>query len=93
MATVEGASDILARVKQELEGTPYACSSLRPLTGGTCNFIYHGILHRPLPDGTREIAIKHGEGYVASHPEFHLSTSRCVRQDLTMPMCSEWCLV
>ena len=78
----EGADGILVAVKRELATTPYACSSLRPLTGGTCNFIYHGVLNQPLSDGTREVVIKHGEGFVASHPGFRLTTSRCVGQDL-----------
>lgn len=76
----ESSDDILAKVKQELDGTKYACSSLRPLTGGTCNFIYHGVLRQALPEGTQEVLIKHGEGYVASHPGFKLTTARCVRR-------------
>lgn len=78
MAT-ESADAILARVKRELDGTPYACSSLRPLTGGNCNFIFHGVLCQSLPQGSREVLIKHGEDYVASQPDFKLTTSRCVR--------------
>lgn len=73
----ESADAILAKVKQELDGTKYACSSLKPLTGGTCNFIYHGVLRHALPEGTQEVLIKHGEGYVASHPGFKLTTARC----------------
>jgi hypothetical protein len=85
MAT-ESANDISARVRHELDGTPYACSSLTPLTGGTCNFIYHGILEQSLSEATEEILVKHGEGYVASHPGFKLTTSRCVSQALTLSL-------
>jgi hypothetical protein len=70
---------ITSKVTQELEGTEYACTSLIPLTGGTCNFIFRGTLRQPLPDGTREVVIKHGEDYVALHPSFRLTTARCVR--------------
>jgi len=73
-----GDDAIQTKVKQELDGTPYACSSLRPLAGGSTNFIYHGILVRPLSDDTREVVVKHGEGYVGSFPDFKLPTSRCV---------------
>jgi hypothetical protein len=84
---------VLERVKQGLDGTPYACSSLRPLTGGNCNFIYRGVLRQALPDGTREVLVKHGEGYVASAPEFRITTARCVRRDLSAkrPLVPEAC--
>lgn len=65
-------------ILQELSSTQYACSSLEPLSGGTANFIFRGALSTALPDGTREVAIKHGEGYVASSPGFQLPTARCV---------------
>lgn len=69
---------ISAAVWDELDGTQYACAELKPLTGGTANFIFRGVLSKPLQDGTMEVVVKHGEGYVASHPDFKLSTSRCV---------------
>ncbi len=65
-------------VLQELSATPYACSSLKKLSGGNANFIFKGTLVNPLPDGTTEVAIKHGEGYVASMPDFRVPTTRCV---------------
>ncbi|KAB5557962.1 kinase-like domain-containing protein [Coniochaeta sp. 2T2.1] len=87
-------------VEQELDGTPYACSSLRPLAGGNCNFIYHGVLLHPLPDGTREVVVKHGEDYVGSFPDFKVPTSRCqIEEDCLSalsglpPVSSESCVI
>ena len=67
-------------ILQELSSTSYACSSLEALSGGTANFIFKGVLANPLPDGTTQVAIKHGEGYIASNPDWQLSTGRCVCQ-------------
>ena len=71
-------AEMEASVKAELEGTVYAASSLQPLTGGTANFIFHVKLRNPLPDGTTDVVVKHGEGYVAQNPIFTLTVSRCV---------------
>lgn len=72
------ADEIASQVKQELGQTAFACTSLTPLSGGNANFIFRGKLQKPLDDGTAEIAIKHGEGFVALSPALKLSTSRCV---------------
>lgn len=72
--TVKLSEDVL----RELGSTEYACSSLKPLSGGTANFIFRGTLTKPLSDGTREVAVKHGEGFVASMPDFQIPTTRCV---------------
>lgn len=72
------ADEILSRVTQELGPTGFACTSLTPLSGGTANFIFSGKLQKPLDDGTAEIVVKHGEGFVAQFPSLKLSTSRCV---------------
>ncbi|KAK1827826.1 kinase-like domain-containing protein [Podospora conica] len=64
-------------ILDELRGTKYACSSLTPLSGGNANFIFKGVLEKPLEDGTTEVAIKHGQGYVASNPAFGITTDRC----------------
>lgn len=78
MAEIDGMEAILSAVRAELASTRYACTQLEPLTGGTSNFVFCGLLSEPLQDGTREVLIKHGEGYVASHPSFKITTSRCV---------------
>ncbi|KAH6841130.1 kinase-like domain-containing protein [Chaetomium sp. MPI-CAGE-AT-0009] len=64
-------------VLQSLSSTDYACSSLTPLSGGMANFIFKGTLTKPLPDGTKEVAVKHGEDYLAAIPAFLLPTTRC----------------
>lgn len=72
------ADEISYRVASELGPTRFACTSLAPLSGGTANFIFRGKLQKPLDDGTAEIVVKHGEGFVAQSPALKLSTSRCV---------------
>jgi hypothetical protein len=74
--------EIKSKVLKDLEHTPFAASSLRMLSGGTANFIYHASLKTSLPDGTRDVLIKHGEAYIANSPSFKLTLFRCVRQQL-----------
>ncbi|KAK0646114.1 kinase-like domain-containing protein [Cercophora newfieldiana] len=64
-------------IQKELSNTSYACSSLKLLSGGTANFIFKGFLTHPLEDGNQEVVVKHGEGYIASMPDFKIPTSRC----------------
>ncbi|KAI9376682.1 kinase-like domain-containing protein [Aspergillus egyptiacus] len=64
-------------VAQELSSTPYACTSLERLSGGTANFVYRGILSQPLNDGTKTVLIKHAEDYIATNKDFKLSAKRC----------------
>ncbi|KAL4784576.1 kinase-like domain-containing protein [Aspergillus varians] len=77
-----------ARVKdavaKELSGTPFACSSLTQLSGGTANFLYRGLLSQPLPDGTTTIIVKHAENYLASNAEFKLSAKRCLVEEFAL---------
>ncbi|ATY60933.1 kinase-like domain [Cordyceps militaris] len=71
------AAEIQAAVQNELADTPYAATSLRALSGGNANFIYHAKLQAPLPDGRCDVVVKHGEGYVATSPEFAITVARC----------------
>ena len=73
------AGEIKSRTLEWLNDTQFAADSIEPLTGGTANFIYRAHLRQPLDDGTAEVVIKHGEGFVANTPAFEISTNRCVR--------------
>ncbi|KAI0013970.1 kinase-like domain-containing protein [Xylariaceae sp. FL0662B] len=69
--------EIKSKVLHTLKGTSFAVSTLEPLTGGTGNFIYRGTLLKALEDDTKEILVKHSEGYVANSPSFKLTLCRC----------------
>ncbi|KXJ94489.1 kinase-like domain-containing protein [Microdochium bolleyi] len=77
MATPQARSEVEALVRKVLDPTPYAPADLVELSGGTANFIYRATLRTPLPDGTCEVLIKHGEDYVKNSPGLKLATSRC----------------
>ncbi|KAF7595174.1 hypothetical protein BBP40_007141 [Aspergillus hancockii] len=68
-------------ILSELSTTPYACSSIEKLSGGTANFVFRGTLLRPLSDGTTTVVIKHTEDYVASNRDFKLSAERCLIEE------------
>ncbi|KAL6883201.1 kinase-like domain-containing protein [Trichoderma longibrachiatum] len=80
-------------VRRELDGTGYAISSLEPLTGGTANFIYHARLQKPLPDGSADVVLKHGEAYVAQHPDFKLQMVRCDIEEESLRLLSNFSTV
>ena len=75
------------RVLQELSETPYACSSLTQLTGGTANFVYRGTLAQPLPtlngSTAKSIIVKHSTDFAATNRDFPLDVTRCVTMTLT----------
>lgn len=65
----------------ELErlGTGYPCSSLTPLSGGSTNLVYRGILETP--NSARDTVIfKFTAGVLAIDPSFEIDASRCVRR-------------
>ncbi|KAL4955564.1 kinase-like domain-containing protein [Aspergillus filifer] len=78
------ASEVQKSVEQDLANTPYACSKLSQLSGGTANFVYRGLLSNPLPDGTSTVILKHAEKYLASNEEFRLSAKRCMVEEFAL---------
>lgn len=71
---------ITSQILDELLSTPYACSSLSRLSGGTANFVYRGTLRVPLcdPAGTSTVILKHAEEFLAGFKDFKLTADRCV---------------
>jgi hypothetical protein len=69
---------IATKVLADLKDSPYACTSLVRLSGGTANFTYRGTLTTPLPEGTTSIIIKHAEPFVAIDSSFKLDVIRSV---------------
>ncbi|KAI1354593.1 kinase-like domain-containing protein [Xylaria sp. FL0043] len=82
--------EIKAKVLADLEQTPFAASSLRALSGGTANFIYHAALKKPLADGTSDVLVKHSEGYIANSPAFNLTLFRCRIEEECLRALSEF---
>jgi hypothetical protein len=74
----ETPEQIKAKVFQSLQGTRFAATSLEQLSGGVGNFLYRAHLAKFLDDGTAEVAVKHGEDYIASNPSAELTLERCV---------------
>lgn len=76
------ADKIEAELRAELANTPYKPASLDALAGGTANFIFRATPEKDtFPDGRTEVVVKHGEAFIASMPDFALTTSRCVSND------------
>jgi hypothetical protein len=65
-------------ITHQLSHTPYACSSLQPLNGGTTNFLFRGVLSQPLSHGRETVVVKHSKNFVSENRNFALNISRCV---------------
>ena len=65
-------------IKHELSETPYACSSLGILSGGTANFLFRGYLIGLSPSRSKTIIVKHTKEFVSANRDFQLDASRCV---------------
>ncbi|KAL6879291.1 kinase-like domain-containing protein [Trichoderma novae-zelandiae] len=77
----EAEEDALShQILDQLAQTPYACSTLTKLSGGTANFLYRGVLLQPLEDA-QTVVIKHSTGFAAVNRGFPLDVSRCVFEE------------
>ena len=71
-------SDVDAKVKKSLEGTPFEASTLTQLSGGSVNYTYKATLAKALDDGTKQVFVKHAEPYMKVRPDTALSLERGV---------------
>lgn len=71
-------SDVDAKVRKSLEGTPFEASKLTQLSGGNVNWTYAATLLKPLDDGTETVMVKHAEDRMKSRPDTILSLTRAV---------------
>lgn len=68
---------------QQLKDTPFACSSLTRLSGGSANYVYRGILLDVIPTGdefwnVKSVIVKYSLGHIPGNAGFKLDLSRCV---------------
>lgn len=77
------------QVLHRLAQSPYACSALSKLSGGSANFLYRGTLtqplHRPEEDAgtaaTKTVVIKLSTDFVAVNRNFPLDVTRCIFEE------------
>lgn len=74
------------RVLDELAHTPYSCSGLTKLSGGTANFLYRGTLLKPLEGDAnikvaQTVVVKRSTDYVATNRDFPLEITRCIFEE------------
>lgn len=78
----EEMNNISVSVKGVLLATPYTCSSLSRMTGGTANFTFRGIFDTPLTLSGGELVttavIKKATGFAAINKNFALDARRSV---------------
>ena len=84
--------DVSSKLLDSLKDSIYACRSLEKQSGGTANYVFRGILAKPLElDGCNTVVIKHTPPYVAAHPNFKLTATRCVSFQLSRRPCTLLC--
>lgn len=74
------------QILDQLAQTPYACSNLTKLSGGTANFLYRGTLLQTLKGDAdtkpaQTVVIKRSTGYVAVNRDFPLDITRCIFEE------------
>ncbi|KAI2613263.1 kinase-like domain-containing protein [Hypoxylon sp. NC1633] len=69
---------LVQQVLHRLAGSPYACSALAKLSGGTANFLYRGDLVQPLSSRAADtVIVKVSTDHVAINRDFPLDVTRC----------------
>ncbi|KAL4973872.1 kinase-like domain-containing protein [Aspergillus desertorum] len=80
--------EIREKVAKRLSRTKFACSSLTRLRS-IINFVYEGVLSRPLNDKTKTVVIKHAEPYLAVNRAWDLRTDRCIGEGTVIKALNE----
>ncbi|KAL7811999.1 kinase-like domain-containing protein [Trichoderma gracile] len=78
--------ELAQQILNHLSQTPYACSALTKLSGGTANFLYRGALLQPLrgeadAKAAQTVVVKRSTGFAAVNRDFPLDVSRCVFEE------------
>ncbi|KAK0610358.1 kinase-like domain-containing protein [Bombardia bombarda] len=91
--TTEELEQLSSQIQQQLSSTPYACSLLTPIHGGSANFIYRGTLVTPLASGgnkdSNEVCLSDGatpelyKTVIVKHTAGFLSVSRDFKIDVS----------
>lgn len=80
--TVSQQDQLTQKVHQIMLGTPYPCSVLVPLDGGTTSFVFRGSLTNPLhlerDICTATVIVKHATDAASCNQDFALDGSRSV---------------
>ncbi|KAL5363088.1 kinase-like domain-containing protein [Aspergillus floccosus] len=76
-AEMERHVDNVTPIRNLLLSTPYECSNIEQLSGGTLNLTYRGLLAHPLADGSKSVIIKRSKDYVTFIPGVTCLASRC----------------
>ncbi|KAH7147841.1 kinase-like domain-containing protein [Fusarium sp. MPI-SDFR-AT-0072] len=83
---------------RQLKDTPFACSSLARLSGGSANYVYRGILIDVIP--TRDeswnvegVIVKYSLGHIPGNAGFKLDLSRCSVENIVLEYLNQSSLV
>lgn len=84
------------QILDQLAQTPYACSALTKLSGGTANFLYRGTLLKPLEGdadtkAAQTVVIKRSTNYVATNRDFPLDITRCIFEESMLHALAGFC--
>ncbi|KAF1970634.1 hypothetical protein BU23DRAFT_600769 [Bimuria novae-zelandiae CBS 107.79] len=80
-------AELAAKLQSHLSTTPYACSFLTQLTGGTTSFVFLGILCEPLTQqGVKDthVIVKHAAPFASCHTEFLIDDGRAEYEALML---------